>query len=303
MKNLLSICDMPSDQLQSFFKLVDNFNNYLNILKNPNFKHGSFNPLKKIIGTLFLEPSTRTRISFEVAVKRMKGDVVTISDAKESSCSKGESISDTIRTMSQYVDLLIIRASEHCIHWGNNFDCPIINAGDGDNEHPTQSLIDTYTIQKNFGSLCGLKIAIIGDVAHGRTIHSLLKLLLRENQFAYDSNSLYICAPPFSAIEYEKTSGISLITTEQLLDILPQIDVLYMTRMQEERGTIQKPPFCLTNDIINRMHSNSIIMHPMPRKEELPANLDDNKRSVYFEQSKNGIPVRMALIKWIFENQ
>lgn len=305
MKNFLSIYDITSNEMMALFKSTQHFENYLDLLK---VKHFNFSPLKKIIGTLFLEPSTRTRISFEAAMKRVGGNVVSVADGNCSSCAKGESISDAIRTMSQYVDLLVVRANSEYQTWGNNFDCPIINAGDGNNEHPSQALVDAYTIQKKFGTLKNLKVAIVGDLDNGRTAHSLLKLLLREG------NKLYVCPPPHSKgpstyditscnpSHFDKPPDLTTkLSTDQLIDILPEIDVLYMTRMQHERGTVDKPPLCLNEYLVKRMHSNAIIMHPMPRMEELPSILDDNPRSVYFSQSKNGVPVRMALIKWILE--
>lgn len=298
MKHFLGVWDISSNDIKRLFSIALDLECYLNMSHSDSVQATLSPRWEKLMGTLFLEPSTRTRISFEVAMKRMGGDVVSVADGKSCSKEKGESLEDTIRTMSQYVDLLIVRANEAHGCWGQkNFACPVINGGDGGNEHPTQALVDAFTIWKCFNTLSDLNVAFVGDLFNGRTVHSLARLLVRERR-----NNFYLLGEPELPHTYFfDTTSKKSVTKEEFLDILPNIDVLYMTRMQSERGTKGGPPFVLGKNIVDRMHRDAIVMHPLPRLQELPRCIDDNHRAVYFDQVKNGVPVRMALIRWLFE--
>jgi len=257
----------------------------------------------KVLGIFFFEPSTRTRLSFETAMKRLGGEVIGIENAKNSSLVKGESIQDTIITISKFVDAMVIRHSEPCFGFPNilksEINCPIISGGDGSDEHPTQALLDVYTIKKNLGRVDGLKILISGDLTYGRTVHSLIQVLKLYDVelYCYSSLNLQITAGWLRGWAEEKVHQINDIT-----EILPEIDVLYMTRSQNERHNKKiKHNFVVDSDVMEKMKEYSLLMHPLPRNEEIDPIVDNDTRSVYFEQVKNGVYVRMALLYDIFD--
>ena len=297
MKQLLRSTDIGHGNLEYFFKIVDDMEKCLHLLKRGYVVSSTQSMTGKLMGTLFLEPSTRTRLIFEAAMKRMGGDVISVPECTSSSCHKGESIKDAIRTACQYVDVLVIRTSSPHGNWGGNFDCPIINAGDGANEHPTQALVDAYTIHQHFNTLEGLHIAFVGDLKHGRAVHSLFKLLRQ-----YRDNTLYLYGSPIpgSYIQFNNDKVIEVASKKELIEILPKLDILYMTRIQAERGSEGPVPFILGKEMAQKLDPNAVIMHPMPRLAELHPSVDEDPRAIYFEQSKNGVSVRMAILSWIF---
>ena len=253
----------------------------------------------KIMATLFFEPSTRTRLSFETAMLRMGGKCISVADGNSSSTSKGESIEDTIMTVSQYADVIVIRhptpgVLNSCALWSK---VPVINAGDGDNEHPTQAILDLYTIKQKLGTLSGLKIMISGDLKHSRTTKSILRMLLH-----YDAK-IYLHHP----------EGLGLDTVDCRLDItidsdrstLKDMDVLYMVRPQKERwhGAVDPKPWTLTWDDMQSMKDKSCILHPLPRNDELPRELDKDPRVTIWDQVRNGVFVRMALLRWMLNSR
>ncbi|HET9179592.1 MAG TPA: aspartate carbamoyltransferase [Terriglobia bacterium] len=260
----------------------------------------------RLMATLFYEPSTRTRFSFEAAMHRLGGRVISTENAAEfSSVAKGETLEDTIRIMNGYVDVIVLRHSEvgTSKRAAAVSRVPIINAGDGVGQHPTQALLDLYTIHKEIGSIDGLKIAMVGDLAQGRTVRSLAYLLSK-----FNDTRMYFVAPPLlkmkdDILEHLEERG-SWFTEETTLDrVLPEVDVVYQTRVQKERfgDRIADYESCRGIYIINQnslrlMKPNAIIMHPLPRLEEISMEVDQDRRAAYFRQAQNGLFVRMALL-------
>ena len=256
----------------------------------------------KLLATLFYEPSTRTRLSFESAMNRLGGRVVGFSDPKASSTSKGETLQDTMRTVSNYVDIIAMRhpvagaaaeAVEAC-------SVPFINAGDGGNQHPTQTLTDLLTIKTLKGNLSGHTVGLCGDLKYGRTVHSLVKAMSR-----YPDTKFVFIAPdelkmPDSVKEAIK--GHEFVETNDLESAIPDLDILYMTRVQRERfDDIEeyerlKDTYILNKEKLTDAKEDMLILHPLPRVNEISTDVDDDKRAVYFEQAKFGMYVRIALI-------
>jgi aspartate carbamoyltransferase catalytic subunit len=264
----------------------------------------------KVMATIFYEPSTRTRMSFEFAMSKLGGKVCGTENAKEfSSASKGETIEDTVRVLS-YADVIVIRHYEQgaAERAAKVSAVPIINAGDGPGEHPTQALLDLYTIKKEFGVFDGKTIAMVGDLLNGRTVRSLAQLLTH-----FSGVSIIFVSPKKLRVcddikQLLKERGVAFTETERIEDALPTADVLYMTRIQKERfknpdGTANeeeynkyKGVYVLGLDKIKQMKDKAIIMHPLPRVDEIPVEADADPRARYFEQAKNGLYVRMALL-------
>ncbi|HEY1645446.1 MAG TPA: aspartate carbamoyltransferase [Candidatus Saccharimonadales bacterium] len=264
--------------------------------------------LSLTIASVFFEPSTRTRLSFETAAQNLGAQLLTVENAGEySSVKKGESLEDTIRTIQAYADGIIIRHPEvgSADQAAKVADVPIINAGDGGGEHPTQALLDLYSIEKAKGKIDGLKIALVGDLEHSRTQHSLLTLL------SIFDVELYLVSPksiglPDNLRSYLKRHSVKFKELYDWQDIIPEVDVLYINRIQKERFAFPeeyqnlKDSFRLTTDIVKRMKKNAIILDPLPRVNEIDPAVDDDPRAKYFEQVKNGLYVRMALLEHIF---
>lgn len=258
----------------------------------------------KIIASLFFEPSTRTRLSFESAVCRLGGRILSLGSSEISSLSKGESFSDTIRMIESYSDLIVIRhpADGAASLASQIVDIPVINAGDGSNQHPTQTLLDLFTIQEAFGSLEGKKIAFIGDLKYGRTVHSLSRALS-----LFGAEMFFISPPSLELPEYMLSEledrGTLYHVLESFDDILPEIDILYMTRIQEERFPDEEDFEKVRNsyvlnrkNVLGRCKKEAVILHPLPRVNEISTDLDDTPHARYFRQAANGVPVRKALL-------
>ncbi len=296
-RNLVSPDDLSVEELYELMDLARDIikspDDYSNVCKN------------KILGTLFFEPSTRTRLSFEAAMLRLGGQVIGFSEAASSSAAKGESLIDTIRTVGSYADILAMRnpkegsamlASEYTY-------VPLINAGDGGHYHPTQTLTDLLTIIENKGTFENLNIGLCGDLKFGRTVHSLLKTM---NKFK--GNKFYLISPeelkvPKYVMELTFEDGAdNFVEVERLEEVIGDLDILYMTRVQKERFFNEadyvrlKDSYILGPEKMSMAKADMIVLHPLPRVNEIEVAVDSDPRAKYFEQVKNGMYVRMALI-------
>src|ERR1035437_191867 len=265
---------------------------------------------RRIMATLFYEPSTRTRFSFETAMHRLGGQVISTENAAEfSSVAKGETLEDTIRMLNGYGDVIVIRHHEvgAAKRAAEVSRVPIINAGDGAGQHPTQALLDLYTIRKEIGKIDGLNIAMVGDLAQGRTVRSLTYLLSK-----YQDIKIHFVAPTLlkmkeDILEHLREHHIWYVEETDLDKVLPEVDVVYQTRIQKERfgDRIDDYEKCRGVYVIDRqtlslMKSKSIIMHPLPRLDEISMEVDSDPRAAYFRQAQNGLYVRMALLSEVF---
>ena len=301
LKHIIKSQQLDRDILSEIFKLSTEIKAI--------FKNKSLNILNgKILATLFYEPSTRTRLSFESAMIKMGGSVITTENAKEfSSAAKGETIEDTIRVMQSYADSIVIRHYESgLIEKASQYSSiPIINGGDGPGQHPTQSIIDLYTIQSELGMIDGISIAMVGDLSNGRTVRSLCYLLSK-----YRDINITFVSPPVvkmkddikkflsdNKIRWEENSDLELVSKS--------VDVIYQTRIQKERfddiSDYKKAQgkYIINQNILENMKPNSIIMHPLPRLDEIEPIVDLDPRAAYFRQANNGICVRAAILKYL----
>lgn len=262
----------------------------------------------KILGMMFFEPSTRTRLSFETSMKRLGGNCVGFAGSSASSISKGESLADTSKMFEAYSDALIIR---HNLEGAAKFisdivDVPVINAGDGAGQHPTQTLLDLYTIKRHFDKIKGLNIALVGDLKYGRTVHSLAYALgIFDAQMSFVSpDELKM---PNETLHDLKKNKIKFHETNNLKDVIDDIDVLYVTRIQKERFPDEeeyskiKGAYLIDYELVKE--KDLIVMHPLPRIDEISTNIDNTKYNKYFEQAFYGVPVRMAILKNIIKNK
>ena len=267
-------------------------------------------PLQHLtVATLFYEPSTRTRLSFETAIQNLGAQLISTENAGSfSSAVKGESLADSIKTINAYADAIVIRHPEigSAEEASKVSRVPIINAGDGAGEHPTQALLDLYTIQNSKGKIDGLKIGLVGDLLNGRTIHSLIRLL------SLYKVKLYLIAPdvlqmPEQYQEVLRKAGIDFELLPTWDDALGKLDVIYMTRVQKERFKLiedylaVKDSFIMDKAVLAKLNKSAVIMHPLPRVNEIAVEVDDDPRAIYFDQVKNGLYVRMALLQYIFK--
>lgn len=263
----------------------------------------------KTMATLFYEPSTRTRLSFEAAMSRLGRRIITTENAREfSSAVKGESLEDTIRIVGAYADVIVMRHYEEGAsrRAAKVSTVPIINAGDGPGQHPTQALLDLYTIQHELGSIDGKIVALVGDLAQGRAVRSLAYLLAK-----FSIAKLYLVSPTAARMkkdirEYFKRHGVTYEETNNLSSIAGALDVIYQTRVQTERyadatsaKTIADAHIIVDTATLNQMKQKSIILHPLPRNNEIAPEVDSDPRAAYFRQARNGLFVRMALLKMV----
>lgn len=293
-KSLVSISDISKDEI-------------LELLERARFfeEHPDSKILDgKVVATLFFEPSTRTRLSFETAVNRLGGRVIGFSDPGTSSSVKGETLKDTIKMVSNYADLIVIR---HFLEGAARYatevtEVPIINAGDGANQHPSQTMLDLYSIYKTQGRLTDLTITMVGDLKYGRTVHSLLMAMkyFRPKFVFVASREL---AMPQEYKEFCRREGIEFEeTTDFSADVINSSDIIYMTRVQRERFTDPleyervKDLYTLHNAMLDNSRENLRILHPLPRVNEIDVDVDDNPKAYYFEQARNGLYARQAII-------
>ncbi|MCC3376947.1 aspartate carbamoyltransferase [Cohnella sp. REN36] len=259
----------------------------------------------RIMTTLFFEASTRTRLSFESAISRLGGTVIGTENAAQfSSAIKGETLEDTIRIITGYSDIIVMRHTEigAAKRAAAVSGVPVINAGDGAGEHPTQALLDAYTIQKEFGRIDGLKIAMVGDLAYGRTVHSLSYMLAN-----FKDVMIYYISPenvriPANVKRYMEEKGVRYEEANDLNAVAGSIDVLYQTRIQKERFPSPEEydkaagQYIVDVDLMGRMRKDAIVLHPLPRAGEIAEAVDSDPRAAYFRQAQNGLYIRMALI-------
>jgi len=260
----------------------------------------------KVLATLFYEPSTRTRLSHEAAMLRLGGQVVSQESASvSSSATKGETIEDTIRIVEGYADVIVLRHPEMgaAARAAAVASVPIINAGDGPGEHPTQSLLDLYTIEKEVGKIDGVSIAFVGDLKYGRTVRSLARILANFSRVRVTFVSPLSLGIGEDIKRILKEKGVSYRETEKLEEVLDAVDILYMTRIQQERFADRaeyerlKDSYILTNEMVQHMKSHARILHPLPRVHEIAPDVDQDPRAAYFRQAHNGLVVRMALLQ------
>lgn len=256
----------------------------------------------RVVCTAFFEPSTRTRLSFESAAHRLGAHVIGFSDPATTSSSKGETLEDTIRILSGYADCIVMRHPQKgaATRAAAVASVPVINAGDGPGEHPTQTLLDLYTMQRHHGELSGLKVGLIGDLKFGRTVHSLIPALHR-----LGSKTFSVAAPGLD-LPADLAKGTEPLTLDEAAN---QCDVLYVTRIQKERFAeaadyeAAKGTLRIDAALLARTRSKAIILHPLPRVDEIASDVDALAAAKYFEQARNGVPVRMAVLATLLENR
>jgi aspartate carbamoyltransferase catalytic subunit len=296
-RDVISVLDFSKEDIEYLFKLTDHYlsNGYKEVLRG------------KVMAVAFFEPSTRTRLSFEAAMKRLGGSVIGFSSEEGTSVAKGEKFVDTIRMLDSYADVIVVRhryegsaklAAEVAEH-------PVINAGDGRNEHPTQALLDLYTIYRLRGDVSSLVIGLIGDLKYARVVNSFLYILT-----IFKPKKVYLISHPLLRLREDVRRFIESrnVKVEEVFDInevLSELDVLYVTRIQKERFPDPleyekvKNAYRVTAEIIKRCKDDLMILHPLPRVDELDRSLDNTKHAVYFKQASFGVPLRAALLTLI----
>lgn len=302
MRSLIDILDLSVEEIE---ELIDKAND---IIANP-AKYSEKCKGKKL-ATLFFEPSTRTRLSFEAAMYELGGNVLGFSEAQSSSSSKGESVADTVKVVSCYANIIAMRHPKEGapLVAALNAGVPVINAGDGGHNHPTQTLADLLTIKREKGSLDNFTIGFCGDLKFGRTVHSLINALSKHTGIRViliSPNELKL--PDYVKSSVSSSDGITLTETDRLDDVLPELDVLYMTRVQKERFFNEadyirlKDSYILTPEKLTGAKKDLAILHPLPRVNEISVAVDNDPRACYFKQVLNGKFIRMALILKLLE--
>ncbi|MDU2545016.1 MAG: aspartate carbamoyltransferase [Finegoldia magna] len=295
-RNLINADDFNVEEINEILNLAEE------ITKSPSDFSNLCNG--KILGTLFFEPSTRTRLSFESAIHRLGGDCIGFSESASSSTSKGESLADTIRTVSNYTDIIAMRNPKEgsAVLASSYAEVPLINAGDGGHQHPTQTLTDLLTIWMTKKRLDNMTIGLCGDLKFGRTVHSLIKAMSR-----YENNKFVLISPEELQVPdyikiFLKSKNIEFKEVEKMEDVIGELDVLYMTRVQRERFFNEadyvrlKDSYILDNDKMKLATEDLAVLHPLPRVNEIATEVDSDPRAVYFKQVRYGVIVRMALI-------
>ncbi|MDD6058362.1 MAG: aspartate carbamoyltransferase [Clostridiales bacterium] len=302
MRHLMSPLDFSVDELDRLLDLANDIETH-----PQKYAHSCEG---KKLATCFYEPSTRTRLSFEAAMLNLGGSVLGFSSADSSSASKGESVSDTIRVISCYADICAMRHPKEGapLVASQKSRIPVINAGDGGHEHPTQTLTDLLTIRSLKGSLSGLTVGLCGDLKFGRTVHSLINALIRYPDIRFvliSPEELRI--PSYLREDVLKANHISFAEMERLEDAIPELDLLYMTRVQRERFFNEedyirlKDFYILTKEKLDLAKKDMLVLHPLPRVNEISVEVDDDPRAAYFRQAQYGVYVRMALILTLLE--
>jgi len=302
-RDVIRILDFDREELDELFNETDEMLKYrrrkINILDG------------KVMALAFFEPSTRTRLSFQTAMIRLGGDVIGFSEVSTTSIAKGETFADTVRMLDSYADIIVIR---HRVEGAAQFaaeiaESPVINAGDGTRHHPTQAMIDLYTIRRNFESIDGLSIGVLGDLKYGRAATSFIYGVSK-----YKLKKLFLISPPLlrarrEVLEHLRTQGVRYEETNKLEDVISDLDVLYVTRIQKERfpdpAEYEKVrgSYRITISILKDARDNLIILHPLPRVDEIANEVDNTKHAKYFEQASYGVPLRMALLKLILAGE
>ena len=296
-QDIISVNQFSRDNLTYIFGVADEMRAIVR-------RVGSSDLLKgHVLACVFYEPSTRTSSSFIAAMSRLGGTVIPINEVRYSSVTKGESLPDTIRTLESYADVIVLRhpevgASEVAAEYARK---PVINAGDGVGEHPTQALLDLFTIRSELGKIDGLHVAMVGDLRYGRTVHSLARLLCR-----YDVKMTFVSPEilrlPLDVMNEVKGQGKEVNETYDVHEVISDVDVLYVTRVQRERFADQaqyeevKDYYVITAELMEDAKERMVIMHPLPRVSEISYAIDDDPRAAYFRQMENGMYIRMALL-------
>ena len=302
MKDIISMNDMSKEEILEILEIAEKIEKTseeekLNFLKG------------KIIATLFFEPSTRTKMSFESAAFRLGAQVLQLPPLELSSVKKGESFSDTIKMVESYSDVIVVRhPNDGAARLASTTSQkPVLNAGDGSNQHPSQTLLDLYTIKEEKGTLNNLSIALVGDLKYGRTVHSLVKALTHFNPVIYFVAPKILQMPSYLIDDLDK-NNIKYEILEDFRDCLDKIDVFYMTRIQKERfpdiedyEKVKGVYVINKKNILGKCKEDMIILHPLPRVDEISTDLDDTKHALYFKQAKNGIPIRQAMMMKVLD--
>jgi aspartate carbamoyltransferase catalytic subunit len=292
-KSLVSINDYSKKEILRILDLAAEFEEH----PQPQLLNG------KVVATLFYEPSTRTRLSFESAVNRLGGRVFGFTDSSSSSVTKGETIKDTIKTVSNYCDLIVIRhpLEGSALYASEEATVPVINAGDGANQHPTQTLLDLYSIRKTQGTLEDLNIFLVGDLKYGRTVHSLLMAMSHFNTTFNFISPKELKMPDEYKLHLDKL-GLKYYEHLDFTEIISRADIVYMTRVQKERFSDPmeyekvKNVYVLKNSMLENTKPNMKVLHPLPRVNEIHTDVDKNKKAYYFTQALNGVYARQAII-------
>ena len=302
MKDIISMNDMSKEEILEILEVAEKIEKTseeekLNFLKG------------KIIATLFFEPSTRTKMSFESAAFRLGAQVLQLPPLELSSVKKGESFSDTIKMVESYSDVIVVRhPNDGAARLASTTSRkPVLDAGDGSNQHPSQTLLDLYTIKDEKGTLNNLSIAFVGDLKYGRTVHSLVKALTHFNPVIYFVAPKILQMPSYLIDDLDK-NNIKYEILEDFRDCLDKIDVFYMTRIQKERfpdiedyEKLKGVYVINKKNILGKCKEDMIILHPLPRVDEISTDLDDTKHALYFKQAKNGIPIRQAMMMKVLD--
>jgi aspartate carbamoyltransferase len=301
-KDIISMNDMSKEEILNILKIAEKIEDTSEEEKLK-FLHG------KIISTLFFEPSTRTKMSFESAALRLGAEILHFPPLELTSLKKGESFTDTIKMVESYSDVIVVRhpydgAARLA---ANTSKKPVLNAGDGSNQHPSQTLLDLYTILKEKGTLNNISIAFVGDLKYGRTVHSLVKALTHFNPKIYFISPEILQMPQYLLDDLDK-NNVKYEILKDFRDCLNKIDVFYMTRIQRERfpdiedyEKVKGVYVINKENIVGKCKEDMIILHPLPRVDEIATDLDDTKYALYFKQAKNGIPVRQAMIMTVLD--
>lgn len=293
MKNLISMRDVSTKDILKLIDLAAKIEN----------KEINVDMSGQLAALLFFEPSTRTHFSFETAVKKLGGNTFAMSGTSTTSVKKGETLADTLMTISMYADIIVMR---HVIEGAARFaaetvDIPVINAGDGTNQHPTQAMLDLYSIQKTQGTLNNLTIGMIGDLRLGRTVHSLAQALSDFNPKFYFASPQHLQMPTYIKDDL-KAKNIQFEELEDIKEVMSELDIMYVTRIQKERFAVLedyekvKDSYVITKKLLDNVKNNFKVLHPLPRVNEITTEVDNTKYAYYFQQAKNGVYMRQAII-------
>ncbi len=293
MKNLISMRDVSKEDILKLIDLADKIER----------KEITVDMSGKLAALLFFEPSTRTHFSFETAVKKLGGNTFSMSGTSSTSVKKGETLADTLMTISMYVDIIVMR---HVIEGAARFasetvKIPVINAGDGTNQHPTQAMLDLYSVQKTQGTLNNLTIGMVGDLRLGRTVHSLAQALSDFNPKFYFASPRHLQMPAYIKDDLRE-KNIEFEELEDVKEVLHELDIMYVTRIQKERFAVLedyekvKDSYIITKKMLEGVKSNFKVLHPLPRVNEITTEVDDTEYAYYFQQARNGVFMRQAII-------
>lgn len=296
-QDIISVRQFDRDKLRYIFGLAEEMRHMVQQIGSADLLRG------RVLANLFYEPSTRTSSSFAAAMQRLGGSVIPINEVRYSSVTKGESLPDTIRTLECYADVIVLRhpdvgSAQIAAEYASK---PVINAGDGTGEHPTQALLDLFTIQEELGRIDGLSVAMVGDLKYGRTVHSLTRLLsMFDVRLSFVSPD--VLRVPAELLQEAQDKGIPVAEFEDVASVIEEADVLYVTRVQRERFEDQslyervKDCYVITPGLLQRGKERMTVMHPLPRVGEISYEVDKDPRAAYFRQMENGMYIRMALL-------